>query len=176
MLKGNRAVKPCMLTIFAVVGLAQTTTTVTFKTECISNVCLGDDLAKLGKLNIAWLAEKPQPTHAHSKFERTYPLNPQDLRDVQKGFHGLTDVEYKVLATSVGDPGISDSNIAQFAPTVMHIVLQGTNMALLEKATACNGMPVHGIFKSESGHLTSVLLMSNNGKLALRRNSTGPAF
>jgi hypothetical protein len=130
-----------------------------FKSTCFSDVCLGDDLNKIGGLKITWLSEATRNTRYH-------PLNPQNVRDAQKAFRGLTDADYKVLAGSIYFSGTSDENINIILPPIVHIEINDATLPILKKATTCTAtLPVHGIFKSESGHYTSVLLLSDNGRL-----------
>jgi len=163
--------KLLILTVFASIGLAQTATPT--KTDCISDVCLGDDLGKIIALKITWLDERSQlqprtPQTGRSIAKGYEPvMNPQDLREVEKDFRGLTDSEYRLLATSVGVGGVPDEAVEIFVPQTVHIVLLNTTLPILKKTITCSAVPLHGIFKSENGHLTSVLLMSDSGKFTV---------
>ncbi len=127
-----------------------------FKTTCLSNVCLGDDLAKLAALSLTWLPE-----------DKTSSTDPRNLTELRAAFRGLSEPEYKTLAASTRfGAGVPDRYIRSFVPDpVVHLVLTPAATAPLKRAAACGGMPVHGIFKSESGHYTSVILMPEDGKL-----------
>jgi hypothetical protein len=165
-----------LIAVFAVVGSAQTTAAKP-KTECISGVCLGADLKQISTLNIPWL-QKQQPltklrVAGRGNLQETQRTlqEAQHLREVQNEFRGLTDQEYKVLVASLyvaGGHNVDDIPSME-PPYIRHFIIQAANTPVFEKAVACNGVPLHGVFKSESGHLTGVLLMSDNGKYRVVR-------
>jgi hypothetical protein len=170
---------------FASVGLAQT---VPFKSLCFSNVCLGDDLTKISALRItSWFSEENQrkqpPTPRsgvvyHQSAPRPRPVSPANIKMVQKAFLGLTEADYRVLASSVPSGGSLNQDIQLFLPPVLFVELNDATLPLLRKALTCTALPVHGIFKSESGHYTSVLLLSDHGKLRVVKTARKwmPAF
>jgi hypothetical protein len=53
-----------------------------------------------------------------------------------------------------------------------HVEVNAATLPILRKATTtCTAMPVHGVFLSESGHYTDLLLLSDNGRLRVVRTT-----
>jgi hypothetical protein len=149
-----------------------------FKSTCFSNVCLGDDLTKIAGMKIVWLPEMRPENRRPGDW--TPPVAPSVLKIVDTAFRGLSDSEKKTVAAAVPGPGAPSADDAQyfqdFVPMTMHVVLNASVMGILKKATPCGALPIHGIFKSESGHFTSVLLLPTGGRLAVVRVSRRWAF
>jgi len=139
--------------------------TIAFKSRCFSGVCLGDDAAKLSSLNIGWLgaARSAQGTRFIQIVDAAY----RGLSEVDQvtlaaaltpAFEGFTESPSYRTLVPMGPGGGSD-----------YIVLNANTVKALSKATLCAVLPALGIFKSESGHYTSVLMLPEDGKLAVVR-------
>jgi hypothetical protein len=131
-----------------------------FRNKCFSNVCLGDDLDKVGSLNLVWMPESAQAG-----------TDPRNLREVRAAFRGLTEGEYKILAAATRfGAGARDKFVSSFIPDpAVHLVLDNATVTALKRSSACSGLPVHGLFKSESGHYTSLVLLPEQGKLKVAK-------
>ena len=143
--------------------------TVPFKSRCFSDVCLGDDLAKLDSLKISWLGS------AFALGDRTAPRGNM-LQGIAAAFRGLNEADRKTLASALTNSfiygkGSDYSEYKDLIPggTFDYIVISADTLIPLNRATPCAVLPVLGVFKSQNGHYTSVLLMPENGKLTVVR-------
>ena len=187
----NNLVKTTMTAILLFVGTtsagnAQTFKwsgpTVTFVSRCFSEVCLGDDVAKLSSLRIAWLAEDfkspnklDQERYASQQRRK---LSPEKLQSINAAFRGLSQIEQEILASakSRGEAGNDNpspdyfnyKNLVPFG-RFDYVAINTDVLNALKGAAPCVTVPIIGAFKSESGNYTSVMLLPENGKLVVTR-------
>jgi len=159
----------CLCQIFA-----EDKTAVTFRSTCFSNVCIGDDIDKLIQAQPHWLT-----AHLKSSDEDKEVVHLRDLADqrkkyataIGKAYHDLSPAELETLAGNYLDRGyagepapysrLMDSLVRDRAS---FLVADSTVLPVLQKATLCGLLPVHGVFVSESGLYTGALLLPVNGK------------
>ena len=154
--------------------LAEDKTPVTFRSACFSSVCIGDDVDKLIQAQPHWVT-----THIKSSDDDKAVIHLRDLTDqrkkyatvIGKAFHDLSASELEALAGNFLDSGY----VGQPAPysrlmdslareRTSFLVADSTVLPILQKATLCGLLPVHGVFSTESGLYTGVLLLPLNGK------------
>jgi hypothetical protein len=153
---------------------AEDKTAVTFRSTCFSNVCIGDDIDKLIQAQPHWLT-----AHLKSSEEDKGVVHLRDLADqrkkyataIGKAYHDLSTADLETLAGNFLDSGyagepapysrLMDSLVRDRAS---FLVADSTVLPILQKATLCGLLPVHGVFVSESGLYTGALLLPVNGK------------
>jgi hypothetical protein len=158
----------CLTQVFA-----EDKTAVTFHSTCFSNVCIGDDIDKLIQAQPHWLT-----AHLKSSDEDKGVVHLRDLADqrkkyamaIGKAYHDLSAADLETLAGNFLDSGyagepapysrLMDSLARDRAS---FLVADSTALPILQKATLCGPLPVHGVFVSESGLYTGVLLVPVNG-------------
>lgn len=159
--------------------------TAPFKSRCFSDVCLGDDLAKLSNLKIPWLgselisAKKLEQGVALGNENRgkEHTRSAKGVRFVQivdASYRGLSEADQVTLASALTPPFTgfaSDLNYRMLVPSsgFDYIVASAEVLNTMNRATVCAVLPALGVFRSESGYETSVLLVPENGKMAVAR-------
>lgn len=162
----------CLTQVFA-----EDKTAVTFRSTCFSNVCIGDDIDKLIQAQPHWLT-----AHLKSSDEDKGVVHLRDVADqrkkyataIGKAYHDLSAADLEILAGNFLDGGyagepapysrLMDSLVRDRAS---FLVADSTVLPILQKATPCGLLPVHGVFVSESGLFTGALLLPVNGKFTV---------
>ncbi|MBZ5590889.1 MAG: hypothetical protein LAP39_01535 [Acidobacteriia bacterium] len=169
------------LAILALICLAQTfaedNTATTFRSTCFSNVCIGDDLDKVMQAQPHWLT-----AHIKSSDDDQAVIHLRDLTAVRKkygaviskSYHDLNAADLAKLSDNFLDGGytgeaapytrLMESLAKEKSP---FIVADSSVLPILKKATLCGLLPVHGVFVSESGLYTGVLMLPVAGKLTV---------
>jgi hypothetical protein len=162
----------CLTQVFA-----EDKTAVTFRSTCFSNVCIGDDLDKLIQAQPHWVT-----AHIKSSDDDKGVVHLRDLTDqrkkyatvIGKAYHDLSAADLETLAGNFLDSGYAGepAPYSRLMDTLVRdrasfLVADSTVFPILQKATLCGLLPVHGVFVSESGLYTGVLLVPVNGKYAV---------
>ena len=152
-------------------------TKVDFKSTCFSDVCLGDDISKLTQGKHAWLTNHIN-THGNDKntvqLRELSEFRKKYAEVIGKSYHGLSAQDLEKLAKNFLDDGYS-ADPTYYGPLleslardrVSFLVADANVLSILEKAAVCGALPVHGVFVSESGLYTGILMMPVNGRLAV---------
>lgn len=164
----------------------------TIKSRCFSDVCLGDDLAKLTGMTIPWMDldyNKDLVTKKKSGLPNgggQIHQDPEALNRIASVYRGLPAEQINILGRfyigGFGSSGgfMSEGTVARsLLPGPMNngagppylIATQGTLNALKASPALCGALPVVGMFKSEGGNLTTVFLWPEGGKLVVSRLS-----
>jgi hypothetical protein len=162
-----------LVLVFLTQVFAEDKTAVTFRSTCFSNVCIGDDIDKLIQAQPHWLT-----AHLKSSDDKGV-VHLRDLADqrkkyatvIGKAYHDLSAADLETLAGNFLDSGyagepapysrLMDSLVRDRAS---FLVADSTVLPILQKATLCGLLAVHGVFISESGLYTGALLLPVNGK------------
>ena len=162
----------CLTQVFA-----EDKTAVTFRSTCFSNVCIGDDLDKLIQAQPHWVT-----AHIKSSDEDKGVVHLRDLTDqrkkyamaIGKAYHDLSAADLETLAGNYLDSGYAGEPApysrlmdALVRDRASFLVVDSIVLPILQKATLCGLLPLHGVFVSESGLYTGVLLVPVNGKYAV---------
>jgi hypothetical protein len=163
-----------LVLVFLSQVFAEDKTAVTFRSTCFSNVCIGDDIDKIIQAQPHWAT-----AHLKSSDEGKGVIHLRDLADQRKkyaaiigrAYHDLSAADLETLAGNFLDRGyagepapysrLMDSLVRDKAS---FLVADSTVLPILQKATLCGLLPVHGVFVSESGLYTGALLLPVNGK------------
>jgi len=158
-------------------AFAEDKTATTFKSTCFSNVCIGDDLEKVIEAQPHWVT-----AHIKSSGDDQAVIHLRDLTDVRKkyaaviskSYHDLSAADLGRLAENFVDGGytgepmpytrLMDSLAKSRSP---FIVADATVLPILKSTTLCGLLPVHGVFLSESGLYTGVLMLPVDSKLTV---------
>ena len=153
------------------------------KSRCLSGICIGDDIAKIAFAKTAWVPmtsvkeaiDRYTRNLAYGRGAQTgqtaksrMPKNTREMELVSQVFRNLSESEATTLALHFGTSRpfstsgheIFDAN----NPGLRGISVTTESIALLKKATVCALLPVLGMFRSESGYDTTVLMLPENGK------------
>jgi hypothetical protein len=152
-------------------------TATTFRSTCFSNVCIGDDLDKVIQAQPHWVT-----AHIKSSGDDQGVIHLRDLTDVRKkytavisrSYHDLSAADLGKLADNFLDGGyagepapytrLMESLAKNRSP---FLVADSTVLPILKHATLCGLLPVHGVFLSESGLYTGVLMLPVDSKLTV---------
>jgi hypothetical protein len=163
-----------LVLVFLSQVFAEDKSAVTFRSTCFSNVCIGDDIDKIIQAQPHWAT-----AHLKSSDEGKGVIHLRDLADQRKkyaaiigrAYHDLSAADLETLAGNFLDRGyagepapysrLMDSLVRDKAS---FLVADSTVLPILQKATLCGLLPVHGVFVSESGLYTGALLLPVNGK------------
>jgi len=148
-----------------------------FLSTCFSNICVGDDIERLMEAEPKWVTK-----HIKATDEGKSIIHLRDVSQLRKkyaaaigaSYHNLTDADLDRLSENFLEYGYSG------APTsykrlmesltrerVSYIAADSTALQMLSKASICGFLPVHGVFSSESGLYSGVLLVPVDGKLTV---------
>src|SRR5579863_549493 len=155
----------------------------TFLSTCFSNVCIGDDIDKVIESQQQWVTlhlivhDKDQ---ARQEDQRVFHL-PETSQFLKKhadvlstAFQNLSKEDLEALGSMFFDVSYTAKPTPygrlidlMLKERVSFLVVDSAVLSILSKVPVCGALPVHGVFVSESGLYTSVLMMPVNGKLTV---------
>jgi len=148
-----------------------------FLSTCFSNICVGDDIERVMEAEPKWVTKHIRVTDEGKSIvhlREVSQLRKKYSAVIGATYHNLSDADLDRLAENFLDHGYSgepSSYKRLMEPLtrerVAYIAADATALQMLSKASICGFLPVHGVFSSESGLYTSVLLVPVNGKLTV---------
>jgi len=161
----------CLASVFAE---DKDKTATTFRSTCFSSVCIGDDLEKLIQAQPHWVT-----AHIKSSDDDKAVIHLRDMAEerkkyaaiIGKAYHDLSAADLETVAGNFLDSGYAGEPVP-YSRLMDSLVRDKTSFIaaysavfpILRKATLCGLLPVHGVFVSESGLYTGVLILPVNGK------------
>jgi hypothetical protein len=147
-----------------------------FLSTCFSNICVGDDIERVMEAEPKWVTK-----HIKANDEGKSVVHLREVSQLRKKYsavigatyHNLSDTDLDRLAENFldGYSGEPTSYKRLMEPLtrerVAYLAADATALQMLSKASICGFLPIHGVFSSESGLYTSVLLVPVNGKLTV---------
>jgi hypothetical protein len=148
-----------------------------FRSICFSNICIADDLDKVIQAQPHWLT-----AHLKTSDDDRGVVHLRDLSAVRKryvdtigrSYHGLSTTDLERLSESLLDSGYTGEPqpYTRLMDTlardrVPFLVADSSVLPILKKATICGQLLVHGVFVSESGLYTGILMSPVGGKLSV---------
>jgi hypothetical protein len=160
----------CLASVFAE---DKDKTATTFRSTCFSSVCIGDDLEKLIQAQPHWVT-----THIKSSDDKAV-IHLRDMAEERKkyaavignAYHDLSAADLETVAGNFLDSGYAGEPVpysrlmdSLVRDKTSFIVADSIVLPILRKTTLCGLLQVHGVFVSESGLYTGVLILPVNGK------------
>lgn len=161
----------CLASVFAE---DKDKTATTFRSTCFSSVCIGDDLEKLIQAQPHWVT-----AHIKSSDDDKAVIHLRDMAEerkkyaaiISKAYHDLSAADLETVAGNFLDSGYAGEPVpysrlmdSLVRDKTSFIAADSAVLPILRKATLCGFLPVHGVFVSESGLYTGVLILPVNGK------------
>jgi hypothetical protein len=162
----------CLAPVFA-----EDKTATAFRSTCFSNVCIGDDLDKVIQAQPRWAT-----AHIKTSDDDQAVIHLRDLTDVRqryvatisKSYHDLNPPDLERLADNfldsgyTGEPAPYTRLLEPLArDKASFLVADAGVLLILKKAALCGSLAVHGVFVSDSGLYTGILMLPVGGKLTV---------
>lgn len=158
-------------------AFAEDKTATTFRNSCFSNVCIGDDLQKLMEAQPHWMTahiQRPDDDKTVIHLRDETGVRKKYVSAISQSYHDLSPGDLDKLAENYLDSGYTGERApytrlmeSLARDKASFLVADQSVLSILQRATLCGPLPVHGVFVSESGLYTGVLMLPVAGKLAV---------